>query len=181
MAAADEPGLVARLNAGDPAALEDAFRIYGARCAAIAGRILRDTVRAEDAVQEAFLSLWRRRGGLTVRTAGIGPWLSVVTRNAALETLRRDTRRAQREIRAAEPDAPIDPQVVAGAQFEAQRVRAAIAELPPEQRSIVESSYFGFHTLAQIAAESDTPLGTVKTRMRAALSKLARVLEPQTS
>jgi RNA polymerase sigma-70 factor, ECF subfamily len=181
MTAPDELHLVTRLKAGDPEALEAAFRVYGPRCMAVAMRILRDTGRGEDAVQEAFLALWRRRDGLTVRTAGIGPWLVVVTRNAALETWRRDTRRTARENRAAEPEPAIDPQQEAATRVEAQRVREALDQLPDEQRHVVESAYFRFQTLAQIAADSNTPLGTVKTRVRAALSRLARALEPQPS
>jgi RNA polymerase sigma-70 factor (ECF subfamily) len=184
MTSKGEPDLIRGLCADAPSALEEAFRLYGARCKAIAFRILREDMRAEDAVQEAFLTLWRRRAGLVVRTAGIAPWLFVVTRNAALQILRGDTRRAAREsatIETADFTSGADPSELVATRGTAQDVRAALQTLPPEQRGVVTSAYFGLRTLAQIAAETNTPLGTVKSRMRAALARLANVLEPEAS
>ena len=180
-AASDAPSdLVRRLTEGDPAALEEAFRLYGARCNAVAYRVLRDAARAEDAVQEAFFTLWRRRSGLVVRTAGVAPWLIVVTRNAALETLRREARRAAREGRLSNEDAPgLDPSAAYLAEESATQVREALKELPAEQRQVVEAAYFKRQTLGQISAETSTPLGTVKSRARLALARLARTLEPE--
>ena len=94
--------LIQQLAADEPTALERAYQLYGARCNAIAYRILQDDDSARDALQEAFLSLWRHRHGLVIRTGGLAPWLTVVTRNAALGILRSATSRAQRESRAQE-------------------------------------------------------------------------------
>jgi len=177
-----ESDLIRRLTAGDQTALEEAFRLYGARCNAVALRILHDAARAEDAVQEAFLTLWRRRSGLVVRTAGVAPWLVVVTRNAALEAWRRDARRSAREERAASETADLAVDTAAGvlAEEAAAQVREALKTLPPEQRQVIDASYFKHRTLAQISQETSTPLGTVKSRARLALARLARVLEPET-
>jgi len=171
--------LVRRLAAGEPVALEEAYRTYAPRCKAVAGRIVRDDARAEDAVQEAFLALWRHRDGLVVRTGGIGPWLYTVTRNAALASLRAESRRSAREERAwtEEPGAdPFDEVAMKGA---ADSVRRALADLPAEQRTVLSCAYFGAMTLPQIAQRTGAPLGTVKRRAQLGLSRLARALRPQ--
>ncbi len=174
--------LVSRLVQGDPVALEDAYREHAARCNAIAYRVLRDEDRARDAVQEAFLSLWRHRDGLVVRSAGIGPWLVVVTRNAAIQMLRRAATRTSREERAAtadtDPSAP-DPSDVVAAGAESQWVRSAIAALPAEQRAVIEYAYFRYMTMSQIAERTKTPLATIKRRAQIALRQLASKLREQ--
>jgi len=173
--------LVQRLTSGDPAALEDAYREYAARCKAVAYRVLRDETRAEDAVQEAFLTLWRHRDGLVARTAGIGPWLFTVTRNAALAAIRAETRRRAREERVAEFGQVDDPSETVAAREAASGVRAALADLPEEQRAVITYAYFGALTLPQISQRTGAPLGTVKRRAQLGLSKLARSLRPQLS
>ena len=183
MAPSDSSELVQRLVEGDPGALEDAFREHAARCNAIAFGVLGDDHRARDAVQEAFLSLWRHRHGLVVRAAGIGPWLTVVTRNAAIAMLRSARARSRREERSL-PDetmATSDPAEVVTATADAREVRGAIASLPLEQQTVIKLAYFRFMTLAQIAERTETPLGTVKRRAQLALRRLGRILSEQRS
>jgi RNA polymerase sigma-70 factor (ECF subfamily) len=171
--------LVRRLAGDEPAALEEVYRTYGPRCKAVARRVLRDDSRAEDAVQEAFLALWRHRDGLVARTGGIGPWLYTVTRNAALAALRADSRRTAREERAREDEPEVDPFDEVAARGAADGVRRALADLPPEQRTVLSCAYFGAMTLPQIAERTGAPLGTVKRRAQLGLSRLARALRPQ--
>ncbi len=172
--------LVQRLASGDPAALAEAYERFAARCRDVAHRVLHDDALAEDAVQEAFATLWRRRDGLVVRAAGIAPWLIVVTRNAALTALRADTRRRLREERdasdasaAAHTDDPFE--TIAGDDAAAQ-VRAALNDLPSEQRDVIRLAYFERLTLAQVAERTGAPLGTVKRRAQLALARLARIM-----
>ena len=184
MARSDPSELVRRLADGDPSALEGAFREHAARCNAVAFAVLGDDHSARDAVQEAFLSLWRHRHGLVVRTAGIGPWLTVVTRNAALGMLRSARARSRREERAL-PDETMatsaDPAELVTASVNARAVRGAIASLPLEQQTVIELAYFRFMTMAQIAERTETPLGTVKRRAQLALRHLGRILSEQRS
>jgi RNA polymerase sigma factor (sigma-70 family) len=184
MARSDSSELVRRLVDGDPSALEDAFREHAERCNAVAFGVLGDGHRARDAVQEAFLSLWRHRQGLVVRTAGIGPWLTVVTRNAALGMLRSARARSRREERAL-PDESMtttpDPAELVTRSVDAREVRGAIASLPLEQQTVIELAYFRFMTMAQIAERTETPLGTVKRRAQLALRHLGRILSEQQS
>jgi RNA polymerase sigma factor (sigma-70 family) len=176
--------LIARLVADDESALEDAYRLYAARCNAVAYRVLRDDDAARDAVQEAFLALWRHRHGLVVRTAGLAPWLLVVVRNAAIGMLRRASTRQSREERS-QPDttsaAAPDPAEVVTAQADAEHLRGALSTLPAEQRAAVELAYFSFMTMAQIAQRTEAPLGTVKRRIQLGLRQLGRTMSEQRS
>ena len=181
MSGARDLELVQALTRGDPAALEDAYGEYAARCKSVAYRVLHDDNRAEDAVQEAFLALWRHRDGLVVRTGGIGPWLYTVTRNAALASLRAESRRSAREERSAEMERVDDPSDTVLAHEAAASVRAALADLPEEQRTVISYAYFSAMTLPQISQRTGAPLGTVKRRAQLGLSKLARSLKPQLS
>jgi RNA polymerase sigma-70 factor (ECF subfamily) len=179
----DDTDLVRRLNDDDPLALEDAYKLYARRCNAVAYRVLHDDVRAEDAVQETFLTLWRHRKGLLVRTAGIAPWLLTVARNAALATLRADQRRTLRETRTFDPQAALeaDPFERVSLQTTGDQVRAAVAELPAEQRDVVALAYYKFMTMREISERTGAPLGTVKRRAQLALQRLARTLQGQAS
>lgn len=168
--------VVRRLADDDPSALEEAYRLYAARCRAVAYRTTGDDASAQDAVQEAFTALWRHRSGIVVRSAGIGPWLVVVARNAALNIARSEMRRAARETANAGDDDAVDPTDLALAKIEAAGVRDAVAALPDEQRTVIAMAYFNDRTLSQIAAHTGAPLGTVKRRAQLALGRLARTL-----
>lgn len=172
--------LTARLARGDQDALAESYDRFAGRCRDVAYRVLRDDALAEDAVQEAFASLWRRRDGLVVRAAGIAPWLIVVTRNAALTLLRADTRRRLREDREAADSTSVsselDPSVVVSADDAAEQVRTALDSLPAEQRDVIRLAYFERLTLAQVAERTGAPLGTVKRRAQLALARLAKIL-----
>jgi RNA polymerase sigma-70 factor (ECF subfamily) len=175
MESAADADIVRRLVDGDPSALEEAYRAHSARCRAVAFRAVGDDTLAQDAVQEAFLSLWRRRTGLVVRSAGIGPWLIVVTRNAALNLARTGARRTAREAAGAFDDAT-DPTELALANIQATGVREAVLDLPDDQRTVIALAYFKGKTLSEIAGTTGAPLGTVKRRAQLALARLARAL-----
>ena len=181
MASSDAIELIRRLHDDDPVALEDAYALYAARCNAIAYRVLADDDRARDAVQEAFLALWRHRHGLVVRTAGIAPWLAVVTRNAAIAMVRSAGARAQREERVqvdASATTP-DPADLVMSGIGADALHAALAALPMEQRVVITLAYFRYMTMSQIAQRTETPLGTVKRRAQLALRQLGRIMSEQ--
>jgi len=177
----DSSDLIRRLQADDPSALEDAYRQFGSRCNGVAYCVLQDAAAAADAVQEAFLRLWQHRHGLVVRTAGLEPWLVVVTRNAALAELRSAQARRRREGRLQvvptdSADAS-DPVRNFGRRRQSEQLQQALHELPEEQQQVIELAYFGFLTLAQIADRTQTPLGTVKRRAQRALQRLSDILK----
>lgn len=176
MRGSGDADVVRRLAGDDPTALEDAYRLYAARCRAVAYRTIGDDALAQDAVQEAFTALWRHRAGIVVRSAGIGPWLVVVARNAALNIARSELRRSARETAIAPVDDAVDPTDLAVARIQAAGVRDAVAALPHEQRTVIAMAYFKDQTLSQIAVRTGAPLGTVKRRAQLALGRLARTL-----
>ena len=181
MGSPETADIVRRLQADDPAALEEAYRLFGQRCNAIAYSVLHDDQQAADAVQDAFLSLWQHRHGLVVRSAGLSPWLFVVTRNAALGILRKQTTRQNREqlTGVVEASSEMDPALAIVGQAQASELRDALARLPEEQQNVLELAYFRFLTLAQIAVRTNTPLGTVKRRAQRGLQQLQSLMGKQ--
>jgi RNA polymerase sigma-70 factor (ECF subfamily) len=175
-----DPGvrLMERVRARDTAAFESLYDGYHRLVFGIGLRMLGDPAMAEDLTQTVFLKLWTApeafRGGSFVA------WVSRVTRNRALDVLRARAVRPETEIPADLPlDGALDDDVFA--RLDAQRVRDALALLPPEQRSLIEMGFFGGVTHQELARRTDTPLGTVKTRIRNGLRRMRDVLGERVS
>jgi RNA polymerase sigma-70 factor (ECF subfamily) len=159
-------------------ALGELRALYAAcsgRAMAIAFHLLRDRAEAEDVVQESFLEAWRRAAGWDPARGSRESWVLLITRSRALDRLRaRSSARRAAERAAADPVPPQAPPVEAAeARQLRERVRDALDGLPPPQREAVELAYFGGLSQAEIAARLGEPLGTVKTRVRLAMEKLA--------
>ncbi|HYZ14824.1 MAG TPA: sigma-70 family RNA polymerase sigma factor [Candidatus Acidoferrum sp.] len=175
-----DPGirLMERVRTRDADAFEQLYDTYHRLVFGIGLRILGDATMAEDVTQAVFLKLWTApeafRGGSFVA------WLSRVARNRALDLARARSARPEIEI---PPDIPLegalDDDVFA--RLDAQQVRDALATLPPEQRTLIELGFFGGITHEEIARRTETPLGTVKSRIRVGLRKLRASLEQQVS
>ena len=172
-----------RLATGEGRALERLYDRYHVLVYSVALRIVRDEMLAEDVVHEVFLRLWRRPESYDPARGRFLSWLMSVTRNRAIDEVRRVTRRLRIEERrpdAAEEAPSTDrldaPELAAAIGDERRRVRAALASLPEPQRQVIELAYFGGLTQAEIAERTDTPLGTVKTRTRLAMDKLRQEL-----
>ena len=168
-----------RMAARDPSALADLYDMYGALAYGVALRVLGDPGRAEDTVQDAFLKVWYAARGFDPARGSLRTWLIASVRNRAIDLLRGRSLRERREL-ALRPDleaAAEGPEEEAVAAQERDAVRAALAELPEEQRQAVLLAYFGGFTQAEIAEISGVPLSTVKGRMRLALDKLATYLK----
>lgn len=161
--------------------LETLFREYRGAAFALAYRMTGERGLAEDAVQEAFLAIWQH-GSVCDPERGLPrTWFLTIVHHRAVDLLRR--RRAKSggdtAIDAALPVAAAEDTWGAVAEtLERERVRRAIATLPPEQREAVHLAYFGGLTHAEIAARVGVPLGTVKGRLRLATEKLRHALAP---
>ena len=167
--------LIARVGDGDANAFELLYRRYARPVFALALRRLGDRGRAEDAVQETFASIWRSAGSYR-RDRGPGaPWLYAVARNAIVD--RRRTLGALPAEAGDEASSEPGPDERAEASWTAWRIHRALAELPEQERRLVELAYWGGLSQSEIAEFLDVPLGTVKTRTRSALSRLADALE----
>jgi RNA polymerase sigma-70 factor (ECF subfamily) len=160
---------------GDLRALYDGC---SGRVMAVAFHLLRDRADAEDVVQETFLELWRRSAAYDPARGSRESWAVLIARSRALDRLRaRTSARRAADRAAADPVPPVPPPVeLAEARQLRTRVRDALDSLPPPQREAVELAYFGGLSQTEIAARLGEPLGTVKTRIRLAMAKLAMEL-----
>ncbi len=131
--------------------------------------------QAEDLAQEAMLNLWRKAHLFDASKASAGTWLFTIARNLRIDALRREKRP---ELDAADfaPEPEPDPGDSMAMAKSEQRLRGALKILPPDQMRIVELSFFADKPHSQIAAELDIPLGTVKSRLRLAMSRLRAAL-----
>jgi RNA polymerase sigma factor (sigma-70 family) len=181
----DDVALVDRVAQRDPDALAVLYRRFGAICYRLARRITANDALAEDAVQEAFISLWRHPHAYLPRYGSVQSWLLGLVHHKAVDFVRRETaqqrrRNAQAAQQALDPPASEDPAAAAWAGIRAEAVRAALAELPEAQRQVLALAYFGGYTQREIADLTGVPLGTVKTRMFAAMRRLQlRLAAPQ--
>jgi RNA polymerase sigma-70 factor (ECF subfamily) len=181
LALADEE-LMELAMEGEVRAFEVIFDRHASVALSLAYRICRRRAIAEDVLQEAFLSLWRSAVRYDRARGSVRSWLLSVVHNRAIDACRRlqvSERRSVDDSDIAERmPAPGLTENEVVRRDEARRVRAALEELPPEQRRVIELSYFGGLTHFQIADALELPAGTVKGRMRLGLAKLRVVLDP---
>jgi len=167
--------LIQRAAGGDRSAFEQLYQRYARPVFGLALRKLGDRGRAEDAVQETFASIWRSAGSYKPERGPGAPWLYAVARNAIV-----DRARARSESPAEIPDEPAPgptPLDQAEQGWVAWRVHRALEELPEREREVVALAYWSGLSQSEVAEFLGIPLGTVKTRTRAALGHLAELLE----
>jgi RNA polymerase sigma-70 factor (ECF subfamily) len=163
----------------DPHGVELLYERYSGIAFALAYRLLGERGAAEDVVQEAFLNVWRQGATYDTRRGTVRTWLLTIVHHRAIDQMRsaRSKSSADTVIDDAMPlPAKEDTwtEVVQG--LEHERVREAMATLPPEQRQVVDLAYYGGFTQTEIAQRVGIPLGTVKGRTRLALDKLRDLL-----
>jgi RNA polymerase sigma-70 factor, ECF subfamily len=167
--------LLVRIAGGDREAFDVLYRRFVRPVFSLALRRLGDRGRAEDATQETFASVWRSAGSYKPERGPGAPWLYAVARNAIV-----DRTRARSEPPAEAPDAPSTdpgPPEEAERSWLAWRVHRAMQELPEHERPLLELAYWSGLSQSEIADFLNIPLGTVKTRTRSALGRLADALE----
>ena len=175
-----DEALLERLARGtDELALSELYDRYQGLMYGLALRITRDTQLAQDAVQEAFVGVWRNASRYSGSKASVRTWILSIAHHRAIDVIRR--RRATAAI--PEDDAPGDafttpdvwPDVVRA--VDAAAIRVAMGALPQPQRQAIEMAYFDGLTQTEIADKTGAPLGTVKSRVRLGLLQLRRELE----
>ena len=180
-AALEDPALVALVVDGDGSALEALYARYGRAAYALARRILADEQLAQDVVQEVFLTVWRDPGKFDASRGGFSSWLLTMTHHKAVDSVRKEENLRKRRTSAdvleftESADPRVDEEV--WELYRRAKVRSALADLPEPQRQALGLAYFGGYTQREIAQLTDTPLGTVKTRMLAGMKRLRTVLE----
>jgi RNA polymerase sigma-70 factor, ECF subfamily len=173
--------LLRAVAAGDEGALAALYDRYRVILFGLMLRILHSRAEAEDCLQEVFLQAWRRASDFDEARGRPFTWLVTLARSRAIDRLRalssRD-RTAQDAARAPEEETS-DAVADAIRSEQSAVVRGALAALPPEQRRVLEMAYFEGLTQTEIATRLDQPLGTVKTRMRAGMTKLRELLRDE--
>jgi RNA polymerase sigma-70 factor (ECF subfamily) len=174
--------LVARIARGDPAALGELYDRHGRTVFGALYRMLGAPEPAEEVAQDAFHSVWRRAGTYRADRGSVRTWLLAIARNAAIDWRRTKGRRSDREAaidEAAElvEEIRVDDRVIAS--LRAERVRAAVASLPDEQRVVLSLAFWSGLSQSEIATRTRTPLGTVKSRVRLGMAKLRDQLRPE--
>jgi|SRR5579863_8311873 len=155
-----------------PAGLEKAYELWSRVFVSVARHSVSDSARAEDCVHDALIRVWRAPNRFEGNREMLKAYLIASVRNESLAMLRSQGRRDARELKAARlvPVEAVDPPVVDP--IETQRLQAALARLPEEQRNALSLAYYGNKTQVEIAAELGVPLGTIKSRISMAMRKL---------
>lgn len=174
--------LLRRLSRGDEEAFVALFRRYAPLAKALATRIIRQPFMAEEIVQDAFLSLWRDPGSYREDRGTVRSWLLSAVHHRAVDRVRREEAEHRRRVQSFDPPTPEDSDpgesVVerVDAADQRARVRAALQDIPAEQRAVLERMYFGGQTQTAIAEELGLPLGTVKSRTLLGMRRLRGML-----
>lgn len=174
-----DSALLARMSGGDEGALAALYDRWSDRIHSLAVHMVRDARDAEDIVEETFWQAWRGAARYDATRGNVGTWLLTICRSRALDRLRSRRRRPEHlsiddaPPTAAPEAAAIDAMVTSET---GGIVRAALAELPVEQRQTLELAYFRGLSQSEIAEKTGQPLGTVKTRVRLAMVKLREKL-----
>jgi RNA polymerase sigma-70 factor (ECF subfamily) len=176
---ADED-LMQLVRRADPRAFELVYERHATAAFSLAYRMTGRRAAAEDVVQEAFLSIWRAGAHYDHTRGSVRTWVLGIVHNRAIDALRRnlrhDARRASDEGLEERFEAPDRTDVAAARREEAAEIRDALAALPDEQSKVIELAYFGGFSHSEIANMLETPVGTVKGRIRLGLEKLRGAL-----
>jgi RNA polymerase sigma-70 factor (ECF subfamily) len=169
--------LIERVADGDQVAFEELYRRYTRAVLGLALRRLGDRGRAEDALQDAFAAVWRSARSYDPARGQGGAWLYAVARNAIVDGARR---RPEPPVEAREEAShELGPSERAEASWLAWRVHSAVDSLSDRERPLIELAYWFGLSQSEIAERLQLPIGTVKTRTRSALARLADLLEEE--
>jgi RNA polymerase sigma-70 factor (ECF subfamily) len=172
-----DEALVALVARSDEPALAELYDRVGGPAYGLAYRVLRDEALAEDAVQEAFLGLWRTAGSFIPERAKASTWILTLVHRRAVDLVRREQRRRAEPLEGTPEPAVGSAEEAAWLRLERGRVQEALARLPDQQREAIELAYYGGYTQSELADRLGQPIGTIKSRMFAGLTRLRELLE----
>jgi RNA polymerase sigma factor (sigma-70 family) len=176
-----DEALVALVARGDEHALGELYDRIGRIAYGLALRVLRDEQLAEDAVQEGFLAVWKNAAAFRAERAKASTWILTLVHRRAVDTVRREERRRAEplgdEAAAGLGDPQASTEEAAWLRFERERVQSALGQLPDVQREALELAYYGGFTQSELAERLGVPIGTIKSRMFAGLSRLRQLLD----
>src|SRR2546430_3676280 len=167
-----DEAVVAVVARSDDQALAELCRRFGRLAYGLALRILRDDALAQDAVQEAFLGVWRAAGRFTAERAKPSTWLLTLVHRRAVDLVRREQRRRTEPLQPETEQAGAEAADEAELATQRQTIREALRQLPAEQREAIELAYYGGYTQSAPAGRPGGPPGTIKRRMFTGLARL---------
>jgi len=173
-----DEALVALVARGDEGGLAVLYDRFGPTAYGLALRVVRDPSLAEDAVQEAFMNVWRQADRFVPDRGKASTWVLTFAHRRAVDVVRREQRRRTDPL----PDTPIEGEALATDEeawlrLQRERVQAALRRLPDQQREALELAYFGGFTQSELAERLGEPLGTIKSRMFTGLGRLRELLD----
>jgi RNA polymerase sigma factor (sigma-70 family) len=173
-----DEAVVALTARSDDVALAELYDRFGRTAYGLALRVLRDEGLAEDAVQEAFLAIWRGASRFIPERAKASTWIMTLVHRRAVDLVRREERRRADPMPDSEPRSET-PSAADSAllRLERERVQAALRRLPDQQREAIELAYYGGFTQSELAERLGEPLGTIKSRMFTGLARLRELLD----
>jgi RNA polymerase sigma-70 factor (ECF subfamily) len=174
-----DEALVALVARGDEPALGELYDRLGTTAFRLAYRILRDERLAEDAVQEAFLGVWRTAAAFRAERAKASTWIYTLVHRRSVDVVRREERRRTEPLDDEARDAATtgSAEDVAWLTLQRERVQQALGLLPDTQREAIELAYYGGFSQSELAERLGVPLGTIKSRMFAGLARLREILD----
>jgi RNA polymerase sigma factor (sigma-70 family) len=172
--------LLPRIAAGDERAVRDCVARYGALVWSLARRWTPDGGDADDAVQEIFIDLWRTAARYDVSRTSEAGWVAMIARRRLIDRARKRERLPALESIPDNFDVASETERDLDREWRAEQARAVLRELPPAQRRMLELSLLHGRTHDEIARETDTPLGTVKSHIRRGLQRARDLLAAQT-
>ncbi|MDU8942649.1 sigma-70 family RNA polymerase sigma factor [Ovoidimarina sediminis] len=160
----------------DQEAFADLFRYYAPRVKAYLMRGGANESLAEECMQEAMATVWRKVELFDPSRASVTTWIFTIARNRRIDVIRKE-RRPEPEDLPWGPEAEPDQEDVVALQQESERLAEALGSLPEKQRLLIEQAYFGDLSHSEIAAKTGLPLGTIKSRIRLALDRLRHAMK----
>jgi len=181
----EDQALLHKIARQEAEALSVLYDRYGRLLFTVAYHLVGNKALAEEIMLDVFRRVWEKAASYRANRANVRTWLTSMTRNRAIDMLRREAVRPERdsvswETLLVEPHATNrSPEAAVSHQIEMQKVHTAMAELPKEQQNVLAMAYFHGYSHSQIANQLELPIGTVKTRIRLGMQKLRQMLLPQ--
>jgi len=171
-----DEALVALAARSEQSALAELYDRYGRPAYGLALRILRDDSLAEDAVQEAFLAVWRTAARFVPEKGKASTWILTLVHRRAVDVVRREQRRRADSLEQAPEPGGGGADEEAWLRLQRERVQAALKQLPHQQRAALELAYYGGFTQSELAERLGQPIGTIKSRMFTGLTRMRELL-----
>ena len=174
-----EEDLIDLLRSGEKSAFEYLYDNYSGALFGIISKMINDEHLAEDVLQEAFVKIWNNFSAYDATKGRLFTWMVNLTRNLTIDTIRSKAYKKQTKIQKSDIAVSyVTNNINESERFDSLGLRKQITLLKQDQKQIIDLAYFDGFTQEEISKQLGIPLGTVKTRMRAAISVLKKLLQP---